>query len=445
MSSRNAPALIRDPIWGSIRLDATAIRIADAPAFQRLRYIRQLGLAHLVYPGATHTRFAHALGVYHLVSTALRVLRKRESLPDHVWRGAELVPYAGLLHDIGHYPFSHALDDLRGDEHPGDHEALAAHFLESSGVREALAGLGSGAAAEIGALIRGESTAPLRGLVHGSLDMDKMDYLKRDARSCGVPYGEVDVERLLQGLLVLRDPDTGAFEVGVGEKAVSALESLLFAKYQMFRNVYWHHGVRAGTVLCARIVNDAVAAGLVGGRELAGPTDDELLHLIGRRAQARGGPVADRIRRWLPALRARRLPKRAAELTAADLGDRSLPPWIEAPGPERRRLEDRLAEALSLEPGEVVIDFPCKPAMFQLDLLVRRRNGHAERLGKTGIPGVIDLPRVARELYRTSRVLRVFTFEKRSLTPDEVIGLITETNGHSTGERVTSEAPVAGS
>ena len=445
MSSRNAPTLIRDPIWGSIRLDATATGITDAPAFQRLRYIRQLGLAHLVYPGATHTRFAHALGVYHLVSAALRSLRKRESLPDHVWEGAELVPYAGLLHDIGHYPFSHALDDLRGDDHPGDHEAVAAHFLESPEVREALAGLGRGAAAEIGALIRGESTAPLRGLVHGSLDMDKMDYLKRDARSCGVPYGEVDVERLLQGLVILQDPESGAFEVGVDEKAVTALESLLFAKYQMFRNVYWHHAVRAGTVLCARIVNDAVAAGLVGGRELAGPTDDELLHLIGRRAQTRGGAVADRIRRrWLPALRARRLPKRAAELTAADLGDRSLPPWIEAPGPERRRLEDQLAEALSLEPGEVVIDFPCKPAMFQLDLLVRRRSGRAERLGKTGIPGVIDLPRVARELYRTSRVLRVFTLEKRSLAPDEVISLVTETNGNPPGERARSAATASG-
>ena len=424
---RNAPALIRDPIWGTIRLDATAARITDTPAFQRLRYIRQLGLAHLVYPGATHTRFAHVLGVYHLVSTALRELKEREPLPDSVWRAADLVPYAGLLHDIGHYPFSHALDDLRGDDHPGDHEALAAHFLDSPDVRETLDGLGPGAAAEIGALIRGESTAPLRGLVHGSLDMDKMDYLKRDARSCGVPYGEVDVERLLQGLLILKDPESGAFEVGVSEKAVSALESLLFAKYQMFRNVYWHHGVRAGTVLCARIVNDAVAAGLVGGSELAGPTDDELLHLIGQRADVDRGPVADRIRRrWLPALRARQLPKRAAELTAADLTGRKLPPWIEAPGPERRLLEDQLARSLSLQPGEVVIDFPCKPAMFQLDLLVRRRNGAVERLDKTGIAGVIDLPRVARELYRTSRVLRVFTFEKRSLSADEVIDLVTE-------------------
>ena len=427
MSSRSLPALVRDPIWGAIRLDATAARITDTPAFQRLRYIRQLGLAHLVYPGATHTRFAHALGVYHLVSTALGALKERGPLPDSVWRAADVVPYAGLLHDIGHYPFSHALDDLRGDDHPGDHEAVGARFLELPGVREVLSGLGPGVRAEIGALIRGESTAPLRGLVHGSLDMDKMDYLRRDARSCGVPYGEVDVERLLEGLLLLEDPVSGAFEVGVSEKAVSALESLLFAKYQMFRNVYWHHAVRAGTVLCARIVNDAVDGGLVGGSELAGPTDDELIHLIGRRAEGDGGPVADRIRRrWLPALRARRLPKRAAELTAADLAGRNLLPWIESPGPERRRLEDRLAGALSLEPGEVVIDFPLKPAMFQLDLLVRRRDGHVERLGKGGIPGVIDLPRVARELYRTSQVLRVFTFEKRRLSAGEVIDLVTE-------------------
>ena len=91
-----------------------------------------------------------------------------------------------------------------------------------------------------------------------------------------------------------------------------------------------------------------------------------------------------------------------------------------------------------------MIDFPFKPAMFQLDLLVRRRNGRSERLGKTGIPGVIDLPRVARELYRTSRVLRVFTFGKRSLAPDEVISLITETNANPTGKGARSAAAAAG-
>ena len=122
----------------------------------------------------------------------------------------------------------------------------------------------------------------------GSLDLDKMEYLRRDARFCGVPYGEVDVDRLIQGLVLLPDPESGLYEVGVHEKAVASLESLLFAKYQMFRNVYWHHGVRAATALYKRIVEEAVAEGLVTPADLVGPTDEELLYEIGRRAE-RGG------------------------------------------------------------------------------------------------------------------------------------------------------------
>ena len=122
-----------------------------------------------------------------------------------------------------------------------------------------------------------------------------MEYLRRDARFCGVPYGEVDVSRLLQGLALLEDPETGAFEVGVHEKAVAALESLLFAKYQMFRNVYWHHGVRAATVLYKRIVEESVRAGILDPEELIGPTDEELLHEISRRSQEDDGEVTERI------------------------------------------------------------------------------------------------------------------------------------------------------
>jgi uncharacterized protein len=114
MTNPRPPRIIRDPLWNTIRLDETATRIIDTAAFQRLRYIRQLGLAHLVYPGATHTRFDHALGVYHLAVTALRLLRDRVRLPEEAWKGEELVPYAALLHDIGHYAFSHALEELEG-------------------------------------------------------------------------------------------------------------------------------------------------------------------------------------------------------------------------------------------------------------------------------------------------------------------------------------------
>jgi len=430
MPSYSEERIIRDPLWNTIRLDPTAVRIIDTAAFQRQRYIKQLGFAHLVYPGATHTRFDHAVGVYHLAVTALRRLKECGGIPEEMWQEAVLVPYAALLHDIGHYAFSHSLEELGSDMLPGDHEAVSAHFFTSPELQEALSTLGEDAGQKIHALIQGRSTNPFGGLVSGSLDLDKMEYLRRDARFCGVPYGEVDVDRLLQGLVILTDPDTGVPQVGVYEKTVSALESLLFAKYQMFRNVYWHHGVRAAAALYKRIINEAVRAKILDAEELVGPTDEELLYETSRRAQDSDTEVGERLAtRWLPALRARRLPKRALEVTAAELGDRVVEEWAISETPMKRGVEDGLAEEIGLEPGEVFIDFPAKRAMFQLDLLVERSAGQVERLGPGGLVGLIDLPRLAEELYTTTRVLRVFTFERRQLDRDRVLELITRPAG----------------
>ena len=421
--------IVRDPLWNTIRLDPTAVRVVDTPAFQRLRYIRQLGHAHLVYPGATHTRFDHALGVYHLTVTALRILRERGGVPPEVWQDEELVPYAALLHDIGHYAFSHALEELEADRVPGDHEELSAHFFSSPELRDALSPLGLAAGDRIRDLITGRNRAPLRGLVSGSLDLDKMEYLRRDARFCGVPYGEVDVDRLIQGLTILQDPETGEWEVGVSEKAVASLESLLFGKYQMFRNVYWHHAVRAATALYKRIVEEAVAGGLLDPEELVGPTDEELLIELQRRAQEaeHDSELAERLcARWIPALRQRRLPKRALEMTAAELQGRRVEDWAVGDSPWKRAVEDELARELQLGPGEVMIDFPVKRAMFQLDLLLQRRDGAVVRVGPEGLSGILEIGRVAQDLYRTARVLRVFTFERRELSAERVLDLITQ-------------------
>ncbi len=340
------------------------------------------------------------------------------------------MPYAALLHDIGHYAFSHALEELESDSVPAHHEDVANRFFSSAGLRDALAPLGLTAPDRIQELISGTSDIPLRGLVSGSLDLDKMEYLRRDARFCGVPYGEVDVSRLLERLHLLKDPETDRLEVGVREKAVAAIESLMFAKYQMFRNVYWHHAVRAATALYKRIVEDALRAGLLAPDELVGPTDEELLHEIGRRATEDDSEAAERIgMRWLPALRRRRLPKRALELTAADLAGRQVEDWAVGDSPWKRAVEDDLAADLGLEPGEVLIDFPAKPAMFQLDLLVERRSGEVQRLDMEGLEGLLDLPRVAHELYSTARVLRVFTFERREVSAESVLERITRPAG----------------
>ena len=442
MVNHGRPLTIRDPVWNTIRLDALAAAIIDTPAFQRLRYIRQLGLAHLVYPGATHTRFDHALGVYHLGERAIRSLKAGPPTPPEVWDGARLIPYAALLHDIGHYPFSHAIEELDPATIAANHEQAGAAFFESEEMRAALSPLGEGAHDEISRIITGRSENALRGLVSGSLDLDKMEYLRRDARFCGVPYGEVDVEHLLQGLVLLEDPASGKWEVGIRAKAIGTLESLLFAKYQMFRSVYWHHGVRAATGFYKRIVEVALAARLVSPPELIGPTDEQLLHELDRRARACPGEVASRLAdRWLPALRNRRLPKRAVEIPAWQLEGRALPDWVGGETAEKRSWEDALAAELDLEPGEVILDFPVKTAMFQLDVLVDRPGRPVRRLGGEGIPGLIDLPKLAEELYRTARVLRLFTFERRPLDPEWVLQRLAEGPGVGGGGDYGDVAP----
>jgi uncharacterized protein len=174
--------IIRDPLWDNIRLDRSALLALDTPAMQRLRYVRQVGHAFLVYPGATHTRFEHALGAYHLTKRALASLEERGELARVDEDDCVAVRLAALLHDIGHYPFSHALEEA-GFPH---HEALGVAKLGQGELNDALRRIGGpDLAGAVGDLIRGVSDSPLQGLISGSLDLDKIDYLSRDARMCG--------------------------------------------------------------------------------------------------------------------------------------------------------------------------------------------------------------------------------------------------------------------
>src|SRR2546429_3173901 len=166
--------IIRDPLWNNIAADPLAIRLIDTPAFQRLRYVRQLGLAFLVYPGATHTRFEHALGTYHLARRALALLDERGALRGIPREACDLVRVAALLHDIGHYPFSHALEEI-GAMH---HEDVARPLITAGSVASLLSSrIGDDAPEKVFDLIRGRSRRPLQGLISGTLDLDKVEYL----------------------------------------------------------------------------------------------------------------------------------------------------------------------------------------------------------------------------------------------------------------------------
>jgi HD superfamily phosphohydrolase len=386
--------IIRDPLWNNIRVDALALRLVDTPVFQRLRYVRQLGLAYLVYPGATHTRFEHALGAYHLARLTISLLDERGELDGVPVEERAITQAAALLHDVGHYPFSHALEEI-GALH---HEEVATPLVLAGPVADLLTGmLGLGTPERVLALIRGTSDSPLQGLVSGSLDLDKIEYLKRDALMCGVPYGEIDVDRLLNSLVLVDEPESGRRVVGVLEKGLSALESLLFAKYQMYRNVYWHHAVRSATAMYKRLVDEALTSGDVDARALSTFDDEGLLHRLAERG---GSPL-------LSALRERRLYKRVLECPAAELaGD--APEWIADDRTLTIAMEDRIARELGLAPGEILLDFPAKTQMLGLDLPVVRRSGEVRHLTTAGLEGAINLPVLSEQLYQSARWLRVF-------------------------------------
>ncbi|MFN8580604.1 MAG: HD domain-containing protein [Gemmatimonadaceae bacterium] len=395
--------IIRDPLWNNIRLDALALQLIDTRAFQRLRYVRQLGLAHLVYPGATHTRFEHALGAYHLTGRTLAAMDERGELAALPREEPMIVRAAALLHDLGHYPFSHALEEI-GAPH---HEDVARPLITQGEVAEALRrAITPDAPERVFALIRGASASPLQGLVSGSLDLDKIEYLKRDAFMCGVPYGEIDADRLINALTLvpwpLDNPHGHTRTIGVAEKGLSALESLLFAKYQMYRNVYWHHAVRSATAMYKRLVDEALAAGALDVRELATHTDESLLHVLSERH-----PSA-----MLDGLRNRRLFKRAFECPSAELADPEVAEWIASDRALCVAAENALAGELGLEPGELLLDYPEKTQMLGLDIPVLRRGGEVRRLTGEGLEGAINLPLLSQELYRSARWLRVFVVRR---------------------------------
>ena len=373
MSSSTSFEVVRDPLWNNIRLEPEALAIIDTPAFQRLRYVRQLGHAFLVYPGATHTRFEHALGAYHL---ACRVTRELE------------VQLAALLHDIGHYPFSHALEEA-GLPH---HELLAARHLRTGALAAALDRVRV-PADRLLPLIQGTSTSRFAGLVSGSLDVDKLDYLSRDATMCGVPYGVIDVDRLLTSLTLTPDG------VVLHPKGHAALESLLFAKYQMYRNVYWHHAVRSATAMFKRLVRRTIAARRMSPDDIAVATDDGLSHELQQHDQTG----------LARALRERRLAKRALDIPATELPS-EMANWPATEPVLLQRVEERLAKELGLGADELFLDFPSKPDMFDVSI------PGAESLG---------LPRVAAELYRSAQRLRVFVLEPAEIPARAIVELVT--------------------
>jgi HD superfamily phosphohydrolase len=236
---------LRDPIHVYVRADDLEAAVLATRPLQRLRWVRQLGLAHLVFPGAEHSRFSHALGAMELAGRVYDALaEKAPDLLDTDPRNPERrrVRLAALLHDIGHAPFSHSAEELFEDGL--SHEDMTARLLHMPEIESAVDRAGHGVDADsVERILTGrgaEVERLLAQIVSGELDVDKMDYLLRDSLYCGVRYGNYDLGRLLETITPLRDPATLEWGIGIDEGGVHALEALVLARYYMFTQVYFN-------------------------------------------------------------------------------------------------------------------------------------------------------------------------------------------------------------
>jgi len=281
MQERAEEFEVRCPLHGSIPFSALERRIIDHPFVQRLRHVSQLGFADLVYPGATHTRFNHALGVMHvagrvfdgIVAAAPPDFHARFA-PAEVARCRRLVRLAGLMHDMGHAPFSHAFEPLLPPrdrlplpshwygEPPGPHDGQAAHEDYSVALIHALSAqapdlLPPEDGQDIASLIdhrvrptpqlagKGDPAAGihpmLKQIISGEIDADRMDYLRRDAHFAGVTYGYFDMERLIRSLSCQATP--GGYVMTLDQNALFTYEHFIMARFHMAMQVYFHKTV----------------------------------------------------------------------------------------------------------------------------------------------------------------------------------------------------------
>ncbi|HVW94505.1 MAG TPA: HD domain-containing protein [Mucilaginibacter sp.] len=246
----NKKKIINDPVYGFISIPTELIfDLIEHPYFQRLRYIKQVGMTHLVYPGALHTRFHHALGAMHLMSMAIETLRnKGHAISDDE---EEAVTVAILLHDIGHGPFSHALEESIV-EHIS-HEDISAMIMRRLNVQ-----FGGQLDMAIDVFEDKYPRRFLHQLVSSQLDMDRMDYLNRDSFFTGVSEGVISSDRIIKMLNVVDD------QIVVEEKGIYSIEKFLIARRLMYWQVYLHKTVIAGEQLLVKIMKRSRELALQG-------------------------------------------------------------------------------------------------------------------------------------------------------------------------------------
>jgi hypothetical protein len=256
---------ITDPVHKSIRFSQVEKEVIDSPPFQRLRRIRQLAGAHLVYPSAQHSRFEHSLGAMHVAGLAGESLLGKGYID-----GAEVVQelrLAALLHDVGHGPFSHLFEEVLEHRSKTSHEEIGKKIIMKTEIADTLARHGHSPDQVCRLSFPASRVNFLNEIISGGLSADIMDYLPRDGFFTGAEYAKVDYYRIVSSLEVSKN------RLAINKSALNSLESMLLSRYQMFKAVYFHKTVRAAEVM---LLNSMLAAD-----EELGLTDTSLENYLG--------------------------------------------------------------------------------------------------------------------------------------------------------------------
>ncbi|MDR2345290.1 MAG: HD domain-containing protein [Planctomycetaceae bacterium] len=373
---------IRIPPELDVPLTERVRRLLDTEAFRRLARIPQVGFVSLVYPAACHTRFEHSLGVYRLALLFIRRLEHLQAFAKLVTQhDAELLIVSALLHDIGHWPFCHLVEDMSLDCIES-HESLAARYLSCNEISNLLRKDWNIEPEEIFRLLNKQTSIKtetdynhvnrsscvnqnlslkfLSDILSGPIDIDKMDYLYRDSLHAGVPYGRnLDYERLIGSLYVNETGDG----LAITEKGKTAAELMIFARYVMFSEVYWHHAVRSASAMFQRLFCELLDNGKIEFENLYKMTESEFIHSIKSSAK---GSNAD----WL---------------AEGLLGS-------------RRMLYKRVAQFGIMEQPEIYRKLAGKPYKYLCNIANRISGNILETKWLNKLPILIDAPPVEREI-----------------------------------------------
>lgn len=343
---------ILDPVHGEyVSLREGERAIIESPIVQRLRRVNQLGLSNFVYPGATHTRFEHSVGVMHLAGRLAEQVGLEED-------AVEAYRLGGLLHDIGHPPYSHELEPILEREVGISHEERTCELIDEFDVKFPVD------REWVKEIVRGESEYDI---VAGNVDVDRMDYLNRDASHTGLSHGNVDVDSIIQ--FAVRYGNGLAFD----EKGIEALEGLFTARLHMTKSVYRHHTALILGQMLRRAVNGYIEEADVSAEEVM-QWDDYQVHTHLYESESDSGELYRRIAN-------RRPYKRAVFEEEADIGrdglravDEQITDW--------RSAEAAIAAEAGVNPRAVIVDPPRIPSGESHDVRLATRRGEIVNLSE---------------------------------------------------------------